>query len=76
MNWSDWIRKTHRWLAIAFTVAVLFNFIAVALGTHANWIGFLALVPLFALMATGLFMFFLPYAAKWRGVRSGYVRGV
>ena len=43
MNWNMWLRQIHRWLSIAFTVAVIVNFIAVALGTHADWVGFLAL---------------------------------
>ena len=23
MNWNEWVRQTHRWLSIAFTVAVI-----------------------------------------------------
>ena len=29
MNWNKWIRQTHRWLSVAFTVAVIINGIAV-----------------------------------------------
>src|SRR5208282_3074615 len=25
MNWNKWVRQTHRWLSIAFTVAVIVN---------------------------------------------------
>ena len=28
MNWNKWIRQTHRWVSIAFTLAVIVNFIA------------------------------------------------
>ena len=28
MNWNNWIRQTHRWLSIAFTVTVIANFVA------------------------------------------------
>ena len=28
MNWNSWIRQTHRWLSIAFTVAVIVTFVA------------------------------------------------
>ena len=72
MNWNMWLRQFHRWLSIAFTVTVIINFIAVALGTHADWIGFLALPPLFLLLFTGLYLFMLPYAVRWRsGRRTG-----
>ncbi|MBR1226578.1 MULTISPECIES: hypothetical protein [unclassified Bradyrhizobium] len=66
MNGNIWIRQIHRWLSLAFTVTVIINFIAVAMGTHADWLGFLALLPLFLLLFSGLYLFALPYAAKWR----------
>ena len=34
MNWSSWIRQTHRWVAIVFTVTVIANFIALARGVE------------------------------------------
>ena len=37
---------------------------------HAVWVGLLALLPLFLLLFTGLYLFALPYAAKWRGGRG------
>jgi hypothetical protein len=64
-----WIRQIHRWLSIAFTVAVIVNIIAMLREQSAVWIGILALVPLIFLLLTGLYMFVLPYAAKWRGGR-------
>ena len=67
-----WLRQFHRWLSIAFTVAVIINVIAVMRGAHADWIGFLALLPLVLLLITGLYMFMLPYAARWRGERHGH----
>ena len=67
---SRWIRQTHRWLSIAFTLAVLGNFIALGLGKETTWMGFVALAPLFLLLFSGLYMFALPYAAKWRGGRA------
>ena len=72
MNWNKWIRQIHRWLSIAFTVAVIVNGVAVARGNYANWVGFLALAPLVLLLLTGLYLFVLPYATKWRGAeRTG-----
>jgi hypothetical protein len=66
MNWNSLIRQSHRWLAIAFTLAVIANFVALALHRQAVWVGLMALAPLFLLMFTGLYMFALPYLAKGR----------
>jgi cellulose synthase/poly-beta-1,6-N-acetylglucosamine synthase-like glycosyltransferase len=63
---SKWIRQVHRWLSIAFTVAVVANVVAMVLEKQAVWVGLLALLPLILLMLTGLYMFALPYAAKSR----------
>jgi cellulose synthase/poly-beta-1,6-N-acetylglucosamine synthase-like glycosyltransferase len=69
MNWSKWIRQTHRWLAIIFTLTVIANFVAMALGTPPAWIVYSPLPPLFLMMFSGLYMFFLPYAARRRSER-------
>lgn len=66
MNWSMWIRQIHRWLSIAFTLTVVANFVAMALGGAPAWLVYSPLPPLFLLLFTGLYMFALPYAAKWR----------
>ena len=62
-----WIRQVHRWLSIAFSLAVFINIIALIQKAQAVWIGFLALAPLILLMITGLYMFVQPYVARWRG---------
>jgi cellulose synthase/poly-beta-1,6-N-acetylglucosamine synthase-like glycosyltransferase len=69
LNWSTWIRQTHRWLAIAFTVTVIANFVALAVGKGqqpAAWVTYSPLLPLALLLFTGLYLFVLPYAIKWR----------
>ncbi len=72
MNWNKWVRQTHRWLSIAFTVAVIVNIVAVALKKYTAWVGLLAVFPLALLLFTGLYLFVLPYATKWRsGRRTG-----
>lgn len=63
---SKWIRQAHRWLSIAFTLAVIVNIIALMQGQQAAWIGFLALAPLILLMVSGLYMFAQPYFTKAR----------
>lgn len=66
MNWNKWFRQTHRWLSMAFTVAVIINIAAILRGRYANWVGLLAVAPLALLFLTGLYLFVLPYATKWR----------
>jgi hypothetical protein len=67
MNWSKWIRQTHRWLSVAFTVAVIVNIVAVVQGKYTSTAGLLAVFPLALQLLTGLYLFVLPYASKWRG---------
>ena len=69
MNWSKWIRQIHRWLSIAFTVAVIANIVALGQEKQAVWVGLLALFPLALLLITGLYMFVLPYVTEWRSAR-------
>ena len=69
MNWSNYIRQTHRWLSIVFTATVIANFVAMALGTPPSWVVYSPLPPLFLLLFSGLYMFTLPYIAKWRSNR-------
>ena len=69
MNWNKWVRQTHRWLSIAFTVAVIVNGIAVVQGKYTNRLGLMAVAVLALLRFTGLYLFVLPYAAKWGGAR-------
>jgi hypothetical protein len=64
MNWNGWVRQIHRWLSIAFTVAVIVNIVALAQAEQAVWVGLLALLPLVLLLLTGLYLFALPYAAS------------
>ncbi len=69
MNWNRWVRQTHRWLSIAFTVAVIVNIVAVAQKKYTASLGLLAVLPLALLLVTGLYLFVLPYATKWRSER-------
>jgi hypothetical protein len=69
MNWSSAMRQVHRWLSIVFTLTVIANFIAMAFGPPPMWIVYAPLPFLFLMLATGLFLFVLPYVAK--AERSG-----
>jgi hypothetical protein len=66
MKWNIWIRQSHRWVSIVFTVTVLANFIALARGNGLPppWITYSPLPPLALLLLTGLYLFVLPYVAK------------
>jgi high-affinity Fe2+/Pb2+ permease len=69
MSWNKWVRQIHRWLSIAFTAGVVVNFVAVGQEEYPLWAGLMALVPLAGLLLSGLYLFALPYAARWRGAR-------
>ncbi|SCL73922.1 hypothetical protein [Micromonospora peucetia] len=69
MNWNKWIRQIHRWLSIAFTVTVVATFVALAQEEPVVWVSYLPLLPLALLLSTGLYLFVLPYAVRWRGGR-------
>jgi len=67
---SKWIRQFHRWVSLAFTLGVIVNTIVIFTGEGepAYWIYLLALIPLFLLLFSGLYLFALPYVAKLRRV--------
>ena len=71
VNWNSWVRRIHRWMSMAFTVTVIANFIALAKGggTPAPWVTYSPLFPLALLLFTGLYLFVLPYAPRWRSGR-------
>ena len=71
MNWNAWVRQIHRWVSIAFTVTVIANFIALAQGAGMPppWVTYSPLLPLALLLFTGLYLFVLPHATKWRSSR-------
>ena len=69
MHWNKWIRQSHRWMSIAFTVAVIAAFIALAREKPVVWVSYVPLAPLALLLFTGLYLFVLPYATKWRSAR-------
>jgi hypothetical protein len=64
LTFNQWVRQAHRWLAILFTLTVIANFVAMAVGTPPMWIVYSPLPPLFLMLLSGLYMFFLPYMRK------------
>jgi len=73
MNWNKWVRQSHRWLSIVFTVLVIVNIVVnfLPLGQEgiALWVGLSTLLPLALLLFTGLYLFVQPHATKWRNGR-------
>jgi hypothetical protein len=54
---------------MAFTAAIIVNIVAVVKGKYTSGVGLLAVFPLALLLFTGLYLFVLPYAAKWGSAR-------
>jgi len=70
LTWNNWIRQIHRWLSIAFTLAVIVTSVALAQEKPVIWMSYLPLAPLALLFFSGLYLFVLPYTAKRRGRRT------
>ncbi|MBN8740047.1 MAG: hypothetical protein BGP24_21070 [Lysobacterales bacterium 69-70] len=66
MNRNNAIRQFHRWVSIAFTLSVAATFIALAQEKPVIWVSYVPLLPLALLVATGLYLFALPYVARRR----------
>ena len=66
LNGNKWVRQIHRWLAIAFTVTVVVTFVALTREEPVVWVSYVPLFPLALLFLSGLYLFVLPYAARWR----------
>jgi hypothetical protein len=66
MTFSAWVRQSHRWLGIIFTLTVLANFAVRAFQEPPAWITYSPLPPLFLQLLGGLYLFFLPYARRRR----------
>jgi len=72
MIWNKWVRQIHRWMSVVFTVSVIVTFIALSQKNPVIWVSYVPLFPLALLTVTGLYLFALPYATRWR---SGHQPG-
>jgi L-asparagine transporter-like permease len=69
LNRNEWVRQAHRWLSVAFAVAIVVNIVLNIVAREQKltlWVGLLTLLPLALLLVTGLYLFVLPYTARWR----------
>lgn len=55
---------------MAFVATVIANFAAMTQGQPAAWITYSPLLPLALLSLSGVYLFLLPYAARWRSPGS------
>jgi uncharacterized protein YndB with AHSA1/START domain len=62
------VRRSHHWVSMAFTVAVIANIVVMSVGQGQApaWVTYSPLLPLALLLFTGLYLFVLPYATRWR----------
>ncbi len=66
---NTWMRQTHRWVSVAFSVAVLLNIVVMTMNQGQQppaWVTYSPLLPLLFLLLTGLYLFVLPYVSKRR----------
>lgn len=66
---NRWIRQTHRWVSMIFIATVILNIVVMSMAPGQQpppLVVYSPLLPLFVLMLTGLYMFVLPYAVRWR----------
>ncbi|MEV6060617.1 hypothetical protein ACIGO9_11580 [Nocardia asteroides] len=74
---ASWIRRAHRWCAIAFTVILLVTVLTLAVGGPA-WVSYLPLLPLAGLFLTGLAVYVQVYRRQRArgGAPAGGVRPI
>ena len=63
---SKLIRQLHRWTSAVFVLTIIVTTIALSQPVPVVWVSYIPLIPLFLLLGTGLYMFVLPYAQRWR----------
>jgi hypothetical protein len=63
---SKWIRQFHRWISVLFVLTIIITTIALAQPVPIVRVSYIPLIPLFLLLASGTYMFVLPYAQRWR----------
>ena len=68
---NKWIRQFHRWMSVAFTALVIANLVVMGKESIALYVGLATLLPLGLLLATGLYLFALPYLSRRRGAPQG-----
>jgi hypothetical protein len=63
---SRLIRQCYRWISALFVATIIITMVALAQPEPIVWVSYMPLLPLFLLLATGLYLFVLPYVQRWR----------
>jgi hypothetical protein len=66
MNWNRSLRQIHRWTSMVFTVSIIVVTVALMQDEPLVWVSYVPLFPLAVLLLTGLYLFTLPHAHRWR----------
>ena len=66
MSLSQWIRKIHRWLSIAFTLSVETYIVVMMRGPVPVWLNLFPAGSLILMFLTGAYLFVLPYVGQRR----------
>ena len=64
------IRRFHRVVSMVFMATVVFTAVALTVDSSMAWVSYVPLLPLFVLMGTGVYMWFLPQMARRRAARG------
>lgn len=64
------IRQFHRVISMIFIGTVVFTAVALTVDNSVIWVSYVPLLPLFVLMGTGIYMWFLPALARRRARRA------
>ncbi|MBH0779537.1 hypothetical protein [Nocardia bovistercoris] len=59
-------RWVHRWSGVVLVLTILATFVALAPADPIVWVSYLPLIPLAALLVTGLYLFAVRYRARRR----------
>ncbi len=70
MSGNKRIRQFHRVVSMVFMATVIFTAVALTVDSSVVWVSYVPLLPLFVLMGTGVYMWFLPYTARRRARRA------
>ena len=70
MAGSKGIRQFHRMVSMVFMATVVFTAVALTVDSSVVWVSYVPLLPLFVLMGTGVYMWFLPQIARRRAQRA------
>lgn len=65
MGLAEWVRSLHRWMSVLITVAIIaVTVVSVVQDEPPEWVFFVPLLPLTALLLSGWYLYALPYLRR------------